>query len=496
MPLPTELMKKVGGLKKKIPAWLTGKFLFWGAMTLSGVAILIALSIFDPGETQTTSTKKDRQGKVLEITTTTTPQDAKNIWDWVGLLGVPIALTAFGWFQQSREKQQALADKKIAEQQVLVEKEVAEQKAFVEKGIAEQQAKTEKEIAESNQREEALQNYLDRLSDLLIEKNLIGKAVKFQAASEKQAEDNQPDLKILEEKELLDAASDVIRARTLSLLRRLGKDGERKGHVIRFLIEAEVISKLKLNLGNADLSGADLRDADLSGADLRDADLNGANLRDADLSGADFRDADLSGADLSVANLSGADLSVANLSGADLSVANLSGTNLSGTNLSVANLSGANLSGANLSGADLRCADLSFADLSFATLTKAKSFHAKFVCANLNGANLRLIRFSGADFSGADFIGTNLTEARLVSSDLSVADLTGADLSDARLSYSEFYGANLDGAKLNGAGLNGTKLSGAHKWNEDELGKAILFETELPEGCNLNPNRDFRLYEQ
>ena len=466
MPLPTELMKKVGGLKKKVPAWLTGKFLFWGAMTLSGVAILIALSIFDPGETQTTSTKKDRQGKVLEITTTTTPQDAKNIWDWVGLLGVPIALTAFGWFQQSREKQQALADKKIAEQQVLVEKEVAEQKAFVEKGIAEQQAKTEKEIAESNQREEALQNYLDRLSDLLIEKNLIGKAVKFQAASEKQAEDNQPDLKILEEKELLDAASDVIRARTLSLLRRLGKDGERKGHVIRFLIEAEVISKLKLNLGNADLSGADLRDAD----------LNGANLRDADLSGADFRDADLSGADLSVANLSG--------------------TNLSGTNLSVANLSGANLSGANLSGADLRCADLSFADLSFATLTKAKSFHAKFVCANLNGANLRLIRFSGADFSGADFIGTNLTEARLVSSDLSVADLTGADLSDARLSYSEFYGANLDGAKLNGAGLNGTKLSGAHKWNEDELGKAILFETELPEGCNLNPNRDFRFYEQ
>ena len=426
MPLPTELMKKVGGLKKKVPAWLTGKFLFWGAMTLSGVAILIALSIFDPGETQTTSTKKDRQGKVLEITTTTTPQDAKNIWDWVGLLGVPIALTAFGWFQQSREKQQALADKKIAEQQVLVEKEVAEQKAFVEKGIAEQQAKTEKEIAESNQREEALQNYLDRLSDLLIEKNLIGKAVKFQAASEKQAEDNQPDLKILEEKELLDAASDVIRARTLSLLRRLGKDGERKGHVIRFLIEAEVISKLKLNLRDADLSGADLRDADLSGA----------------------------------------------------------------------NLSGANLSGANLSGADLRCADLSFADLSFATLTKAKSFHAKFVRANLNGANLRLIRFSVADFSGADFTGTNLTEARLVSSDLSVADLTGADLSDARLSYSEFYGANLDGAKLNGAVLNGTKLSGAHKWNEDELGKAILFETELPEGCNLNPNRDFRLYEQ
>ena len=70
--------------------------------------------------------------------------------------------------------------------------------------------------------------------------------------------------------------------------------------------------------GNANLSGANLRDADLSGANLRDADLSGANLRDADL-----RDADLSGANLRDADLRDADLSGANLSGADLSGADL-----------------------------------------------------------------------------------------------------------------------------------------------------------------------------
>ena len=409
MHLPTELIKKVGGLKKKVPAWLTGKFLFWGAMTLSGVAILIALSIFDPGETQTTSTKKDSQGKILETTTTTTPQDAKNVWDWVDLLGVPIGLALFGVIQQSR---------------------------------ADQQAKTEKDIAESDHREEALQNYLDRLSDLLIDKNVIALATKVHRETGEQ--------------ELLAAASDVIRARTLSILRRLGDDRERKGHILTFLIETEVISKLKL---------------DLRGINIREIDLSGANLSGANLSGADLRGINFSGSDLSSADLSSADLS-----GANFSVADLSGTNLSGS--------------------DLSYADFSYAKLIDANLLKAKSLRPRFVSANLNGANLRLIKFSGADFIGADFIGANLTEAKLCSSDLTGSDLSGSDLSDASLSYSEFCGANLDGAKLNGTNLNGTKLSGADKWSEDELGKAKLFETELPEGCNLNPNRDFRFYEQ
>ena len=60
--------------------------------------------------------------------------------------------------------------------------------------------------------------------------------------------------------------------------------------------------------GNANLSGADLRDANLRDANLSGADLRDANLRDADLSGADLRDANLRDANLRDANLRDANL--------------------------------------------------------------------------------------------------------------------------------------------------------------------------------------------
>ena len=60
----------------------------------------------------------------------------------------------------------------------------------------------------------------------------------------------------------------------------------------------------------------------------------------------DLREADLSGADLRRVNLVRADLSYANLSGADLSHANLKRVNFTGTKLSYANLSEADMGGA------------------------------------------------------------------------------------------------------------------------------------------------------
>ncbi|MBM0743890.1 pentapeptide repeat-containing protein [Phormidium sp. CLA17] len=179
----------------------------------------------------------------------------------------------------------------------------------------------------------------------------------------------------IENVELINAAKDVIRARTLSILRRLGQDGYRKGDVIRFLIEAEVISKLKLNLSDADLGNADLRNIHLKDTNLSGADFSKAKLVGADLSGANLSRAYLYCVLLSKANLSGA-----NLSGANLSGANLSGANLSGATLNDANLSGANLSGANLSGANLSGANLSGAINWFWT---EKQFVAQFVAAKL-----------------------------------------------------------------------------------------------------------------
>jgi uncharacterized protein YjbI with pentapeptide repeats len=90
----------------------------------------------------------------------------------------------------------------------------------------------------------------------------------------------------------------LARARTLTVLPRL--DSRRKGTVVRFLYEANLIKRERviLDLWEADLSGADLRDADLAGANLHRADLYYANLM-----GADLREAYLNEAALNYANL-------------------------------------------------------------------------------------------------------------------------------------------------------------------------------------------------
>jgi Pentapeptide repeats (8 copies) len=126
-----------------------------------------------------------------------------------------------------------------------------------------------------------------------------------------------------------------------------------------------VLSRLPRRQG---VSRGDLRGAILPGVQLENADLFRARLRETKLSKAALWCADLTDADLCQADLSGANLMVARLSGADLreadlSDANVGGADLSDTDLRYVDLSGANLLAANLSGADLREADLSGATL-------------------------------------------------------------------------------------------------------------------------------------
>jgi hypothetical protein len=164
---------------------------------------------------------------------------------------------------------------------------------------------------------------------LLIDRNLI-------ALSNKS---NSPKI-TPEEQELLDSSLDVIRARTLSILRRFENDAERKTSVIKFLLETEIVSKSKLNL-----SGANLSVANLSGANLSGANLSGANLTGANLTGANLTGANLTGANLTGAYLIGAYLIEAYLSGAYLIEAYLEGAYLEGANLPVALLFRADLEG-------------------------------------------------------------------------------------------------------------------------------------------------------
>src|SRR5215207_1614625 len=153
------------------------------------------------------------------------------LWDWLELLIVPAVLAGGGlWFNaQQREREQRIANERA--------------------------------------QDEALQAYLDQMSDLLIPNE---------------------DRPSLYDESPPDSLRTVARARTLTVLPRL--DGDRKARVVQFLHEAGLISGQRpvLDLRIANLSEADLSWATLSYADLSEANLSNANLEDVDLWGANL----------------------------------------------------------------------------------------------------------------------------------------------------------------------------------------------------------------
>jgi hypothetical protein len=189
------------------------------------------------------------------------------LWDWIKLLIVPAVIAGGGlWFNaQQREREQRIASERA--------------------------------------QDEALQGYLDGMSQLLTDK-------------ERPVHSAQPG----------DSLSTVARARTLTVLGRL--DSGRKRSVLQFLFESGMIYKEQTLLDEGGLierrhNLISLEQADLRGADLLGTVLSGTYLRGAFKGWANLREADLSGANLSMANLIYAALSKANLREADLSGANL-----------------------------------------------------------------------------------------------------------------------------------------------------------------------------
>lgn len=165
------------------------------------------------------------------------------------------------------------------------------------------QNETELAIASEKQRKDDLQAYIDKISELLLEKHL---------------RESKPD----------DEVRKIAWVRTMTVLR--GLDPIRKGSVLQFLYESGLISgdkdKVVIHLQEADLNGANLTRIFLNGVNLSRADLNEAILHRtkltntilefADLRGANIREADHIRCDLSRADLSGAILIGANLRGA------------------------------------------------------------------------------------------------------------------------------------------------------------------------------------
>ena len=212
------------------------------------------------------------------------------------------------------------------------------------------QRKAEREIAAERTREATLQNYLDKMTELMLEHRLRSS-------------------------EFDDEIRGIARARTLTALRSL--DGSHKGLLLQFLYESDLIGlesvvRLKVaDLRSANLYEAYLYEANLQEADFREADMRRATLNGANLVGTDLCEADLRKAYLPAVNLHNANLHGANLYKADLAEAFLGRTDLRNANLAEAKLGQANLHRADLRGADLRGADLHGANLQEANLCGA-----------------------------------------------------------------------------------------------------------------------------
>jgi uncharacterized protein YjbI with pentapeptide repeats len=308
-------------------------------------------------------------------------KSGKTLWDWMQLLFIPVVLAIAGFWFNHRERK------------------AAELRAENERKAAELRAQAEQEIASDNQREAALQAYVNEMSELLLHENL---------------RKSKPENEVRK----------IARVRTLTVLARL--DGKRKRNLLLFLYDAGLIDRGHqiIDVSDADLSEADLSEvtlyryrwikdsspirgritvtvanADLSGVNLRNATLNGANLNGVKLGAENQFDLTMSDTDYSTGSTI-----IANLSEAKLVKANLGRAALGGVDLRRADLSEAILGGAYLQHANLSLANLYGADLSIETLI-ADDYNPEDP-PDISG-------WIGADLSEANLSGANLSEANL-----------------------------------------------------------------------------------
>jgi uncharacterized protein YjbI with pentapeptide repeats len=231
----------------------------------------------------------------------------KGLWDWLDLLIVPAVLAIGGYLLSGAQNRATQA------------------------------------AAERRTQDEALQAYLDRMGQLLIDQDLLD--VRGRGANNLRS---------------------LARSYTLTVLGSL--DGRRKREVVRFLYETGLIyadPPPAITLHRADLTGADLEGMGLCTREYTGADLLGmTDLRArAERLGVGLNEIARPRAPVHLAMV---DLSSANLRGADLG--------------------GANLTSADLSGADLRGANLSYAHLDFARGISAQQLHEQ--CKVLVGATM------------------------------------------------------------------------------------------------------------
>ena len=241
----------------------------------------------------------------------------KTLWDWLLLFIVPVVLgfgvVVFNYVQSKGEKSRA-ATKELFDQNLAADRE----------------------------NEEALQNYFDRMTDLLFDQKL-------------------------RESNADSVSRNVARARTVTTISQL--DAARKAELIIFLKESGLIDVPALGSGAESI--VSLAGAALSGVDFAGRDISDANLSYAQMSQADMPHANLSNSSFECSGLSGAGMFSAIAINANFKNAGMRGVTASAINFTGANLDGAILREADLKGSDFTSASLVDAILTEADLTRA-----------------------------------------------------------------------------------------------------------------------------
>jgi hypothetical protein len=159
------------------------------------------------------------------------------------------------------------------------------------------------QIAKEGKQQELLKDYFSKMQTLILAEKTLPKSNNKPTGS--------PSLD--QDKSLLSQASqDIARALTLAVLDEL--DGPRKGKVITYLAESNLINKPKpeIKLDRANLQDIVLQDVDMGGVKINKADMTKANLTDVSLINADLTLSIFSSATLQKVNFSGATLDKSN----------------------------------------------------------------------------------------------------------------------------------------------------------------------------------------
>ena len=302
----------------------------------------------------------------------------KTLWDWMQLLIIPIALVLGGYFLNRSEKRREV---KAAEKRAKIDREIAKQQREEDKSIAFEQRMLELEIAKVRNEEKVLSKFLDEMSGLILEKNLISSAEG-------------------------DLIRQFARIRTISALHQLSEN--RVNIVFNFLRDTNLIRSIynRVEDEKIDLNGVKFRNVDFSLSYLELVKFNESNFINSKFLETNFVNAYCENAYFDYCDFEKAILNNAKFQRVKITGSNLKKSSLWSIDLTYAQISNSSFENPEFIGAKLNSARFKELNLANAKLHGAKVNKTNFISCDLDKSE-----FNGAELEGAVFEDCNLTGA-------------------------------------------------------------------------------------